>query len=102
MRWYGVSGDSLAKKLVCNALRFIHPQGSPRLYRNASVLRERMSAFRSAFHSIQETEKMAGGPSASEADGESKMAALSTYKGFAKVHLVFHQMSFMTKRFIST
>ncbi|XP_076786920.1 cell division cycle-associated protein 2 isoform X3 [Arvicanthis niloticus] len=56
-------------------------QGSPRLYRNASVLRERMSAFRSAFHSIQETEKMAGGPSASEADGESKIADLTKREG---------------------
>ncbi|XP_028614659.1 cell division cycle-associated protein 2 isoform X1 [Grammomys surdaster] len=58
-----------------------HLQGSPRLYRNASVLRERMSAFRSAFHSIQETEKMAGGPSASEADGKSKIADLTKREG---------------------
>lgn len=61
-----------------------HLQGSPRLYRNASVLRERMSAFRSAFHSIQETEKMAGGPSASEADGESKIMDLTKKEGLVE------------------
>ncbi|GAB1299036.1 Cell division cycle-associated protein 2 [Apodemus speciosus] len=59
-------------------------QGSPRLYRNASVLRERMSAFRSAFHTIQETEKMAGGPSASEADRESKIADLTNKEGLVE------------------
>ncbi|XP_052047080.1 cell division cycle-associated protein 2 isoform X2 [Apodemus sylvaticus] len=59
-------------------------QGSPRLYRNAGVLRERMSAFRSAFHPIQETEKMASGPSASEADRESKIADLTNKEGLVE------------------
>ncbi|KAL1780661.1 cell division cycle-associated protein 2 isoform X1 [Sigmodon hispidus] len=51
-------------------------QGSPGLYPHASALRVRMAAFRSAFHSIQETENMAGGPEASKADRESKTSAL--------------------------
>ncbi|XP_012972668.2 cell division cycle-associated protein 2 isoform X2 [Mesocricetus auratus] len=52
-------------------------QGSPGLYRHASALKERMAAFRSAFHSVQETENMAGGPAASKADGESKTSNLT-------------------------
>ncbi|XP_031218818.1 cell division cycle-associated protein 2 isoform X3 [Mastomys coucha] len=57
-----------------------HLKGSPRLNRNASILRERMSAFQSAFHSIQETEEMADGPSVSEADSISRISDL-TKKG---------------------
>lgn len=52
-------------------------QGSPGLYRHASALRERMAAFRSAFHPVQETEKMAGGLAASKADRGSKTSDLS-------------------------
>ncbi|XP_007936949.1 cell division cycle-associated protein 2 [Orycteropus afer afer] len=41
-------------------------QGSPVLYRNVNSLRERISAFQSAFHSIKENEKMADCPEFSE------------------------------------
>ncbi|XP_045367514.2 cell division cycle-associated protein 2 [Camelus bactrianus] len=41
-------------------------QGSPVLYRNVHSLREQMSAFQSAFHSIKENEKMTGCPEFSE------------------------------------
>ncbi|KAL6092084.1 hypothetical protein STEG23_011641 [Scotinomys teguina] len=51
-------------------------QGSPGLHRHASALRERMTAFRSAFHPVQESEKMAGDPTASKADRESKTSDL--------------------------
>ncbi|XP_027246063.1 cell division cycle-associated protein 2 isoform X2 [Cricetulus griseus] len=59
-------------------------QGSPGLYRHASALKERMAAFRSAFHSVQETEKMAGGPAASKADGESKTSNLTKKEGLVE------------------
>ncbi|XP_030103464.1 cell division cycle-associated protein 2 isoform X4 [Mus musculus] len=67
---------NLKKAVLSPLAREPHFEGSPRLYRNASVLRERMSAFRSAFHSIQET-KMASSPSAAEADGESRISDLT-------------------------
>lgn len=81
---------SLKKAARSPMARDPYLEGSPRLYRNASVLRERMSAFRSAFHSIQETEKMAGGPSASEADGESKITDLTKKEG----HVEYQQSGF--------
>ncbi|XP_036055989.1 cell division cycle-associated protein 2 [Onychomys torridus] len=59
-------------------------QGSPGLYRHASALRERMAAFRSAFHPVQETEKMAGGPTASKADRESKTSDLTKKEGLVE------------------
>ncbi|XP_032245058.1 cell division cycle-associated protein 2 [Phoca vitulina] len=44
--------------------------GSPVLYRNVNSLRERMSAFQSAFHCIKENENMIDRPGFSEAEGE--------------------------------
>uniref|UniRef100_A0A8C9MDP8 Cell division cycle associated 2 n=1 Tax=Panthera tigris altaica TaxID=74533 RepID=A0A8C9MDP8_PANTA len=44
--------------------------GSPVLHRNVNSLRERMSAFQSAFHCIKENEKMTDFPEVSEAEGE--------------------------------
>uniref|UniRef100_A0A8D2CLQ2 Cell division cycle associated 2 n=1 Tax=Sciurus vulgaris TaxID=55149 RepID=A0A8D2CLQ2_SCIVU len=41
-------------------------QGSPGLYRNVNSLKERISAFQSAFHSIKENEKMTDCPEFSE------------------------------------
>ncbi|XP_030874861.1 cell division cycle-associated protein 2, partial [Leptonychotes weddellii] len=46
--------------------------GSPVLYRNVNSLRERMSAFQSAFHCIKENENMIDRPEFSEAEGEFK------------------------------
>ncbi|XP_027970012.1 cell division cycle-associated protein 2 [Eumetopias jubatus] len=46
--------------------------GSPVLYRNVNSLRERMSAFQSAFHCIKENENMIDQPGFSEAEGEFK------------------------------
>ncbi|XP_022450768.1 cell division cycle-associated protein 2 isoform X4 [Delphinapterus leucas] len=48
-------------------------QGSPVLYRNVHSLREQISAFQSAFHSIKENEKMADCPEFSETEGEFKI-----------------------------
>ncbi|KAM6221060.1 cell division cycle-associated protein 2 [Rhynchocyon petersi] len=45
-------------------------QGSPVLHRNVNPLRERISAFQSAFHSIKENENMADCPEFSEAKRE--------------------------------
>nr|XP_042141003.1 cell division cycle-associated protein 2 isoform X2 [Peromyscus maniculatus bairdii] len=59
-------------------------QGSPGLYRHASALRERMAAFRSAFHPVQETEKMAGGLAASKADRGSKTSDLTKKEGLVE------------------
>ncbi|XP_007120306.2 cell division cycle-associated protein 2 isoform X2 [Physeter macrocephalus] len=47
-------------------------QGSPVLYRNVHSLREQISAFQSAFHSIKENEKMTDCPEFSETEGEFK------------------------------
>ncbi|XP_036096983.1 cell division cycle-associated protein 2 isoform X1 [Molossus molossus] len=44
--------------------------GSPVLYQNVSSLRERISAFQSAFHSIQEKEKITDCSEFSKAEGE--------------------------------
>lgn len=46
------------------------------LYGNVNSLKERISAFQSAFHSITETEKMTGCPEFSEA-GELEATGLS-------------------------
>ncbi|XP_057342415.1 cell division cycle-associated protein 2 isoform X1 [Manis pentadactyla] len=51
-------------------------QGSPVLYGNVNSLKERISAFQSAFHSITETEKMTGCPEFSEA-GELEATGLT-------------------------
>ncbi|XP_032491427.1 cell division cycle-associated protein 2 isoform X10 [Phocoena sinus] len=48
-------------------------QGSPVLYRNVHSLREQISAFQSAFHSIKENEKMTDCPEFSEMEGEFKI-----------------------------
>lgn len=56
---------------------FALSQGSPALYRNVNSLRERISAFQSAFHSIKENKKMTGCPEFSEAGKESEMTDLS-------------------------
>ncbi|XP_032711676.1 cell division cycle-associated protein 2 isoform X2 [Lontra canadensis] len=47
-------------------------KGSPIPYRNVNSLRERMSAFQSAFHCIKENENMIDHPEFSEAEGEFK------------------------------
>uniref|UniRef100_A0A8D0VGP5 PP1-binding domain-containing protein n=1 Tax=Sus scrofa TaxID=9823 RepID=A0A8D0VGP5_PIG len=44
-------------------------QGSPVLYRNVHSLREQISAFQSAFHSIKENEKMTDGSEFPEEEG---------------------------------
>uniref|UniRef100_A0A8C3WIY9 Cell division cycle associated 2 n=1 Tax=Catagonus wagneri TaxID=51154 RepID=A0A8C3WIY9_9CETA len=44
-------------------------QGSPVLYRNVHSLREQISAFQSAFHSIKENEKMTDCPEFPEVEG---------------------------------
>ncbi|EHB14267.1 Cell division cycle-associated protein 2 [Heterocephalus glaber] len=54
-------------------------QGSPGLYRNVNSLRERISAFQSAFHS-KESEKMASCPETSEAEG-SEVTGLAKKEG---------------------
>ncbi|XP_030794074.1 cell division cycle-associated protein 2 isoform X1 [Rhinopithecus roxellana] len=56
-------------------------QGSPALYRNVNSLRERISAFQSAFHSIKENEKMTDCPEFSEAGRESEMTDLTRKEG---------------------
>ncbi|XP_023072530.2 cell division cycle-associated protein 2 isoform X2 [Piliocolobus tephrosceles] len=56
-------------------------QGSPALYRNVNSLRERISAFQSAFHSIKENEKMTDCPEFSEAGGESETTDLTRKEG---------------------
>ncbi|XP_022370604.1 cell division cycle-associated protein 2 [Enhydra lutris kenyoni] len=51
--------------------------GSPVPYRNVNSLRERMSAFQSAFHCIKENEIMIDHPEFSEAEGEFKTTGSS-------------------------
>ncbi|KAI5758741.1 CDCA2 [Gulo gulo luscus] len=51
--------------------------GSPVLYRNVNSLKERMSAFQSAFHCIKENENMMDHPEFSEAEGEFKTTGSS-------------------------
>ncbi|XP_032000363.1 cell division cycle-associated protein 2 isoform X3 [Hylobates moloch] len=58
-------------------------QGSPALYRNVNSLRERISAFQSAFHSIKENEKMTGCLEFSEAGRESEMTDLTRKEGLS-------------------
>ncbi|XP_049722496.1 cell division cycle-associated protein 2 [Elephas maximus indicus] len=55
-------------------------QGSPLLYRNVNSLREQISAFQTAFHSIKENEKMADCPEFSEAEREFETADFSIKK----------------------
>ncbi|XP_014685982.1 cell division cycle-associated protein 2 isoform X1 [Equus asinus] len=52
-------------------------QGSPVLYQNVNSLRERISAFQSAFHSIKEDEKMTDCPEFSAAEGEFETPGLT-------------------------
>ncbi|CAH6827082.1 cell division cycle-associated protein 2 [Phodopus roborovskii] len=59
-------------------------QGSPGLCRHASALKERMAAFRSAFHSVKETERITGGPAALKADGQSKTPSLTKKEGLVE------------------
>ncbi|XP_012861351.1 cell division cycle-associated protein 2 [Echinops telfairi] len=56
-------------------------QGSPVLYRNANSLRERISAFQSAFHSVKEQENMDDGPESSEAERERKATDIIEREG---------------------
>ncbi|XP_016069678.1 PREDICTED: cell division cycle-associated protein 2 isoform X2 [Miniopterus natalensis] len=51
--------------------------GSPVLYRNVSSLRERISAFQSAFQSVKEKEKITDRPEFSEAEGEFETTGLT-------------------------
>ncbi|XP_073911290.1 cell division cycle-associated protein 2 isoform X3 [Castor canadensis] len=59
-------------------------QGSPGLYRNVNFLRERISAFQSAFHPIMENEKMADCSEFSEAEGGSKTTGLTKNEGLGE------------------
>ncbi|XP_058406471.1 cell division cycle-associated protein 2 isoform X2 [Diceros bicornis minor] len=70
----------------------IHPaswwsQGSPVLYQNVNSLRERISAFQSAFHSIKENEKMTDCPEFSEAEGEFKTTGLTKKENVGECQL---------------
>ncbi|CAO2591406.1 Cell division cycle-associated protein 2, partial [Lemmus lemmus] len=77
-------------------------QGTPGLYRHASALKERMAAFQSAFHSVQETVKMASGPAVSKADGVSQTSYL-TKKGLVEYqHSGFPVNSSSKRRRISS
>ncbi|XP_002756872.4 cell division cycle-associated protein 2 isoform X1 [Callithrix jacchus] len=55
--------------------------GSPALYRNVNSLRERISAFQSAFHSVKENEKMTSCPEFSEAGRVSEVTDLTGKAG---------------------
>ncbi|XP_032144452.1 cell division cycle-associated protein 2 isoform X3 [Sapajus apella] len=57
--------------------------GSPALYRNVNSLRERISAFQSAFHSIKENEKMNSCPEFSEAGRVSEVTDLTVKAGLS-------------------
>ncbi|XP_074240174.1 cell division cycle-associated protein 2 [Saimiri boliviensis] len=57
--------------------------GSPALYRNINSLRERISAFQSAFHSIKENEKMTSCPEFSEAGRVSEVTDLTVKAGLS-------------------
>ncbi|XP_047405234.1 cell division cycle-associated protein 2 isoform X2 [Sciurus carolinensis] len=59
-------------------------QGSPGLYRNVNSLKERISAFQSAFHSIKENEKMTDCPEFSEVEGGSETAGLTNMEGLGE------------------
>ncbi|EFB22781.1 hypothetical protein PANDA_002369, partial [Ailuropoda melanoleuca] len=58
--------------------------GSPVLYRNVNSLRERMSAFQSAFHCIKENENMTDCPGFSEAEGEFKTTGSNKKEGLGE------------------
>lgn len=58
--------------------------GSPGLYRNVNSLRERMSAFQSAFHPIKENEKMTDCPKVSEVEGGSETTGLTNMEGLGE------------------
>ncbi|XP_014645416.1 PREDICTED: cell division cycle-associated protein 2 [Ceratotherium simum simum] len=64
-----------------------HFQGSPVLYQNVNSLRERISAFQSAFHSIKENEKMTDCPEFSEAEGEFKTTGLTKKENVGECQL---------------
>ncbi|XP_012290765.2 cell division cycle-associated protein 2 isoform X1 [Aotus nancymaae] len=57
--------------------------GSPALYRSVNSLRERISAFQSAFHSIKENEKMTSCPEFSEAERVSEVTDLTVKAGLS-------------------
>ncbi|XP_060034834.1 cell division cycle-associated protein 2 isoform X2 [Erinaceus europaeus] len=59
-------------------------QHSPGLYRNVNSLRERMSAFQSAFHSIKENEKMTDLPKFSEVKGDFEITDSAKKKSIDK------------------
>ncbi|XP_038165607.1 cell division cycle-associated protein 2 [Arvicola amphibius] len=78
-------------------------QGSLGLYRHASALKERMAAFQSAFHSVQESERMASGPAVSKADGESQTSYLTKKQGLVEYqHSGFPVNSSSKRRRISS
>ncbi|XP_021491176.1 cell division cycle-associated protein 2 isoform X1 [Meriones unguiculatus] len=73
------------KKAGRSPLAHLSPfQDSPGLYRNGSALRKRIAAFRSAFYSIEETEKMTTGPAASKADGTPQTSNLTKKEGLVE------------------
>ncbi|XP_010621997.1 cell division cycle-associated protein 2 isoform X2 [Fukomys damarensis] len=59
----------------------IHGAGSPGVNQNVNSLRERMSAFQSAFHSIKESEKVSSCPETSDAEEGSEVTGLANKKG---------------------
>nr|XP_048278186.1 cell division cycle-associated protein 2 isoform X4 [Myodes glareolus] len=78
-------------------------QGTPGLYRHAGALKERMAAFQSAFHSVQETERMASGPAVSKAVGESQTSYLTKKEGLIEYqHSGFPVNSSSKRRRISS
>ncbi|XP_066208104.1 cell division cycle-associated protein 2 isoform X2 [Saccopteryx leptura] len=58
--------------------------GSPVLYQNVNSLRERISAFQSAFHSIKETGRTADCPEFPEAEGEFETMGLPKKEGLGE------------------
>ncbi|XP_053434784.1 cell division cycle-associated protein 2 isoform X2 [Nycticebus coucang] len=69
--------QSLKNARRCPLAQNSPAQGSPVLYRNVNSLRERMSAFQSAFYSIKENEKMADCLESSEAKRECEATDLT-------------------------
>ncbi|XP_008065036.1 cell division cycle-associated protein 2 [Carlito syrichta] len=63
-----------------------HSLGSPALYQNANILRERLSAFQSAFQSIKESENMADYQDFSEAGREFTMTELTKKEVLSECH----------------
>ncbi|XP_075805923.1 cell division cycle-associated protein 2 isoform X2 [Microtus pennsylvanicus] len=78
-------------------------QGTPGHSRHARTLKERMAAFQSAFHSVQETERMASGLAVSKADGESHTSYLTKKEGLVEYqHSGFPVNSSSKRRRISS